>query len=136
MDEAEKRRLKKLGKQAVEQQSRERQAHLAEANPAPPGSEEWAQNYKAQNLRERELRRAPPDRIAGADAARDFVLNEIDPGSRFPAAPTFTLSALGVVTCCTPSQANRSPARAAVSNWMQRTGRSWLIPESALVSFN
>lgn len=88
MDDAEKRRLKKLGKQIVEQEFRERQARLAEANPAPIGSDEWAQNYKAQTLRERELRRSPPDRISAADAARDFVLSEVDPKSDFAAAPT------------------------------------------------
>jgi hypothetical protein len=89
MDEAEKRRLKKLGKQMVEQQSRELQERLAEANPAPTGSDEWARNYKTQTLRERDLRRSPPDRIAGTEASRDFVLNEVDPGPRFSGVPTW-----------------------------------------------
>ena len=89
MDEAEKRRLKKLGKQRVEEQSRALQERLAEANPAPVGSKKWARNYKAQTLRERELRQGPPDRIAGAEAAREFVLNEVDPGPNFAGAPTW-----------------------------------------------
>jgi len=89
MDEAEKRRLKKLGKQKVEQQSREIQALLAEANPAPVGSDAWARNYKAGTLRERELRRSPPDRMTAAEASRDFVLHEFVPGPDFTGVPTW-----------------------------------------------
>jgi len=89
MDDANKRKLKKLGKQMVEQQSRVLQARLAEANPAPIGSDEWASNYKSQVLRERELRQSPPDRISASDAARDFVLNEVDPGPHSLGVPTW-----------------------------------------------
>ena len=89
MDEAEKRRLKKLGKQRVEEQSRELQARLREANPAPIGSDEWVRNYKAQTIRERALRRTPPDRIAASEAAQCFVLNEVDPGPNFGGVPTW-----------------------------------------------
>lgn len=89
MDDAEKRKLKRLGKQIVEQRSRELQERLAEANPAPVGSDAWAQNFRAQTLRERKLRRLPPDRISGSEALRDFVLNEVDPGPNFSGVPTW-----------------------------------------------
>jgi len=89
MDDAEKRRLKKIGKQQIEQQSREIQDRLAEANPAPVGSDEWARNYKAQTLRERELRRSPPNRIKAAEASRDFVLYEVEPGPNFLGVSTW-----------------------------------------------
>lgn len=89
MDAAEKRRLKKLGKQLVEQQSRDIHARLAEANPAPVGSDEWVGNYKAQTTRERELRKSPPDRIPAAEASREFVLDEVDPGRNFAGVPTW-----------------------------------------------
>lgn len=67
MDEAEKRRLKKLGKKLVEQQSRELQERLHEANPAPVGSDEWVKGYRAGVERERQFRRhrrteSPPRR--------------------------------------------------------------------------
>ncbi|HZN68204.1 MAG TPA: hypothetical protein VFB66_23160 [Tepidisphaeraceae bacterium] len=89
MDAAEKRRLKKLGKQLVQQQSRDLQARLAEANPAPAGSDEWVRNYRAQTTRERELRQSPPDRIPAAEASRGFVLDEMDAGPNFGGVPTW-----------------------------------------------
>ena len=89
MDEAEKRRLKKLGKQQVEQQSQALRARLQEANPAPVGSDAWVRNYKAQTGRERALRHAPPDRIVASEATQEFVLNEVDPGPNFGGVPTW-----------------------------------------------
>ena len=89
MDDAERRRLKKLGKRMVEQQSLELEARLAEANPARVGSDAWARSYKAGTARERELRASPPDRIAGADALREFVLHNVDPGPGFAGVPTW-----------------------------------------------
>lgn len=89
MNDAEKRRLKKIGKQVVEQQSRELHERLAEANPAPIGSDAWARNYKAQTLRERELRRSPPDKIAALEVAQEFLLHPADPGPNFLGVPTW-----------------------------------------------
>ena len=89
MDDAHKRRLKKLGKEMIERRSRDLQTRLTEGNPAPVDSDAWARNYKAQTLRQRELRRSPPDRIAASDASRDFVLNEVDPGPSFSGVSTW-----------------------------------------------
>jgi hypothetical protein len=78
MDEAEKRRLKKLGKNLVEQQSQDLRERLREANPAPVGSDEWATGYRAGVERERQLRAAPPDRLSAEDALREFVLQPVE----------------------------------------------------------
>lgn len=78
MDEAEKRRLKKLGKKLVEQQSRELQERLREANRAPIGSDEWARGYRAGVEREKQLRAAPPDRIPAAEVRESFVLLAVE----------------------------------------------------------
>lgn len=77
MDEAEKRRLKKLGKQRVEERSRELEEQLRESNPAPVGSDEWVANYKTGTAHERALRQAPPDRMSEADALAKFVLRTV-----------------------------------------------------------
>src|SRR5689334_18321947 len=74
MEKAEKRRLKKLGKKLVEQQSRELDERLREANPAPVGSDEWARNYRAGVERERQLRADPAGRVPAADVRKGFVL--------------------------------------------------------------
>lgn len=79
MNAEERNRLKKLGKQIAEQRSRELQGRLHDANPAPAGSDEWVKNYKAATSRERQLRAEQPDRIAAATAARDFILEPVDP---------------------------------------------------------
>lgn len=78
MDEAEKRRLKKLGKERVEQQSRELERQLREANPASLGSDAWMANHKAGVDAERSLREAPPDRMPESEALTRFVLHPID----------------------------------------------------------
>jgi hypothetical protein len=78
MEEAEKRRLKKLGKKLVEQQSRELEERLREANPAPSGSDEWARNYRAGLQRERQLRAAPPDQIPAVVVKANFVLLPVE----------------------------------------------------------
>jgi hypothetical protein len=75
MDKDEKRRLKKLGKQAVADRSRELQERLREANPAPIGSDAWAKNYRDGTLNERALRANPPDRLTAAELAEAFVPN-------------------------------------------------------------
>jgi len=89
MDPAKKRRLKKLGKRLVEQQSRELQEHLREANPAPVGSDEWAANYTAGVAHERALRKAPPDRMSESEAAAEYILVPVDMGDRFIGVPTW-----------------------------------------------
>jgi hypothetical protein len=78
MDEAEKRRLKKLGKKLVERRSRELRECLREANPAPIGSDEWARNYRAGVEREKQLRAAPPDRIPAAEVKECFALLPVE----------------------------------------------------------
>jgi hypothetical protein len=78
MDEAEKRRLKKLGKKLVEQQSRELQEAHHEANPSPIGSDEWARGYRAGVLREKQLQAAPPDRISAAELKATFALLPVE----------------------------------------------------------
>ena len=78
MDESEKRRLKKLGKKLVEQQSRELQERLHEANPVPLDSDEWVRNYRVGTQREKQLRAAPPDRILAAEFRRTFVLLPVE----------------------------------------------------------
>src|SRR5262245_10599185 len=75
MDKDEKRRLQKLGKQAVADRSRELQERLREANPAPIGSDAWAKNYRDGTLKEKALRANPPDRLTAAELAESFVLN-------------------------------------------------------------
>lgn len=89
MDAAEKRRLKKLGKRLVEQRSQELQERLHEANPAPVGSDEWVTNYKAEVERDRQLRKAPPDRLSESEAAAQFVLQPVDSADRFVGVPTW-----------------------------------------------
>ena len=79
MDEAEKRRLKKLGKARVEQQSQDRERRLREANPAALGSDAWVANYKSGIDAERKLREAPPDRMAESVALEHFVLLPVEP---------------------------------------------------------
>jgi hypothetical protein len=95
MHAEEKRRLKKLGKQRVEQQSRELRERLVESNPAPVGSDEWARNYKQGTLKEKELRQQHPDIIYGAEVERDFVVNPIEPISH--GVPTHYIQC---VRCC------------------------------------
>jgi hypothetical protein len=75
MDKEEKRRLKKLGKQIVADQSRELQERLSEANPAPIGSDAWANNYRDGVLKEQALRANSPDRLSAAELANSFVTN-------------------------------------------------------------
>jgi hypothetical protein len=75
MDKDEKSRLKKLGKQAVADRSRELQDRLREANPAPVGSDAWAKNYRDGTLKERALRVNPPDRLTATELAESFVPN-------------------------------------------------------------
>ena len=89
MDEAEKRRLKKLGKERVEQQSRDLEKQLREANPAPLGSDAWMANHKAGVDAERSLREAPPDRIPEPVALTRFVLHPIESAGELIPVPTW-----------------------------------------------
>ena|SRR5687768_13589896 len=91
MDEAERRRLKKLGKARVEQQSRALEQQLREANPAPLGSDEWIANHKAGVDAERALRDAPPDRISESVALKRFVLHPIESAGELIPVPTWYL---------------------------------------------
>ena len=75
LDKDEKRRLKKLGKQAVADRSRELQERLREANPAPIGSDAWTKNYRDGTLKEKALQRNPPDRLTAIELAESFVPN-------------------------------------------------------------
>jgi hypothetical protein len=79
MDAAERKRLKKLGKQTVEQRSRDLQEQLRDANPAPIGSDDWVKNYKASTNAERQLRVEQPDVIPAAVARAKFVLRPVEP---------------------------------------------------------
>lgn len=89
MDATEKRRLKKLGKQLAQQRSQEVQELLHEANPAPVGSDEWVANYKIEVERDRQLRKAPPDRMSETEAAAEFVLIPVGPLDGFIGVPTW-----------------------------------------------
>lgn len=60
MDKSEKRRLKKLGKELVEQRSADLQHALNQANSAPLGSDEWMENYRSSVQNEKWLREALP----------------------------------------------------------------------------
>jgi hypothetical protein len=61
MDKSEKKRLKKLGKELVEQRSAELRRALNEANPIPISSEDaWLENYKTGMRREKWLRERLP----------------------------------------------------------------------------
>ena len=55
MDAERRRQLKAAGKAEVERRSAELQAALTAANPAPIGSDEWAQRYKVGTEREQWL---------------------------------------------------------------------------------
>lgn len=91
MDKNEKRRLKKLGKQIVAEQSRQLRDHLNEANPAPVGSDEWAKGYKKGTLKEKALRAKPPDRLSAIEVEGDFVPN--------PATQNLPVELFGVPGC-------------------------------------
>jgi hypothetical protein len=80
MNKEEKRRLKKLGKQAVADRSRDLQERLREANPAPIGSDAWARNYRDGTLREKALRENPPDRLTVTELAEAVVPNSAHQG--------------------------------------------------------
>lgn len=77
MDKEEKRRMKKLGKQVVAGRARELQERLRLANPAPIGSDAWAENFRQGTSREKALRANPPDRLSAAALAESFVPNPI-----------------------------------------------------------
>jgi hypothetical protein len=89
MDEAEKKRLKKLGKKLVERQSRRLREVLREANPAPPDSEVWLRNYRVLLARDRRLRESPPTFIPAGEALRDFVLLICDNPDSFGEQPLY-----------------------------------------------
>ena len=78
MDKEEKRRLKKLGKKLVEEQSRQLDERLAEANPAPVGSDEWVENYRRGTVKDKELRQQQPDIVYRKEIEVDFVIAPIE----------------------------------------------------------
>ena len=57
MDNTEKKRLKKLGKQIVEKRAADLRAKLASTNPAPFASDEFLRNEIAIRDKERQLRK-------------------------------------------------------------------------------
>ncbi len=125
MDAAEKRRLKKLGKQRVEQQSRDLRQRLAESNPAPVGSDEWALNYKKGTLKEKELRQQQPDIIYGSEVERDFVVNPIEPISH--GVPTFYVQCVhcrDVLHSCPTRQIQCSCGRLSITPGERQTTMS------------
>jgi hypothetical protein len=75
MDKKEKRPLKKRGKQAVADRSREWQERLGEANSAPIGSDGWAKSYLDGTLKEKVPRANPPDRLGVPELAESFVVS-------------------------------------------------------------
>jgi hypothetical protein len=60
MDTERKRQLKAQGKAEVERRSAQLKEAMRAANPARIGSDEWAKNYKAGTLREKELKKVLP----------------------------------------------------------------------------
>src|SRR5690606_16687162 len=60
MNQSRKRQLKQLGKAEVARQSAELRAALKSANPATPGDDNWAENYKHGTVKERWLRKKLP----------------------------------------------------------------------------
>ena len=116
MEAEERRRLKKLGKQRVEQESRELRERLAESNPAPVGSDEWARNYRQGTLKEKELRQQQPDIIYGSEVERDFVVNPIDSVSH--GVPTYYIQCVhcgDALHSCPTRQLNCSCGRVSVA---------------------
>ena len=91
MDKAERKRLKKIGRDIVDKQSRELHGALNKANPAPIGTAEWVANFKAQSEEESRLRKCTPDFIPPDDARRDWVTlsSEQLHGPEFPCVPTW-----------------------------------------------
>jgi len=77
MNKEEKKRLKRLGAAEVERQSQELRELARQANPARPGSDDWAKAYSVGVLKERALNAAPPDRLSAEQVARDFVLQTV-----------------------------------------------------------
>ena len=82
MDAERKRQLKKLGKAEVQRRSAELDAALRESNPAPIGSDEWAENYRVATLRERRLRRDLPVLHRKTLHERFVVIPLDDPGGQ------------------------------------------------------
>ena len=70
----EKRELKKRGKQIVEQRSAALHDALRQANPAPIASDEWVQNYRAQNENQQWLSEHLPEHIPATEVVQRFVL--------------------------------------------------------------
>ena len=92
MSPERKRQLKKLGKQRHEEYSQKIKGLLAESNPAPTGSDQWAKNYKASVLKERALRIEKPNKIISKVLLKNFVLNPTDPSTY--SVPTYYIQCL------------------------------------------
>ena len=80
MESAKRRELKRAGKAALERRSAELRAALQTANPAPPGSDQWAQGYRVSVEREQWLRTRLPI-IHKDQLAREFVVHHLPKGS-------------------------------------------------------
>src|SRR2546430_826217 len=72
MDKEERKRLERRGKDAVAANSERVAAVLREANPAPVGSDAWAQNYRRGVELEREARATRDRVISVEEASRKF----------------------------------------------------------------
>lgn len=79
MDKEEKRRLKKLGKKVVEEQSLELKRLMEAANPAPIGSDAWIRLFRDSGKRQRKIDAAQPDIIPADIATEEFVLHYVEP---------------------------------------------------------
>lgn len=69
-----KRALKKQGKHVAAQRSAVLHAALAQANPAPVGSDEWMRNHLTARSNEAWLAEAQRDHIPASEVAKRFVL--------------------------------------------------------------
>src|SRR5579864_474233 len=74
MDKDEKRRLKKLGKRIIAEQSAELERLMAEVNPAPFGSDQWVANYRQGIQNEHLLEATRPDLIHASQIRADFLV--------------------------------------------------------------
>lgn len=77
MDEAEKRRLKKLGRQLVLKRSEELKQRLAQTNSAPFASDEYLANEIAIRATEKALR-CNPRVYSAAEIRASFVIHPLD----------------------------------------------------------
>lgn len=74
MDKAQKKRLKNLGKEIAERQSRELREALSQTNPAPFGSDQYLRNEIELRKREKQIRSTPAKAQQLNKIEQDYVL--------------------------------------------------------------